>query len=344
MMIGRLTALLLIVVLVTGTGGVLAQGGSEEVAVVPIALEGPAAERDAEFSSLAWYGDKLFLMAENPNIYASDGNAGLFYTLTKDELMAYLVAAAYGLEPAPLTPATVPVIAADIAATVPGFDGFEAVTFVDDTIYLMIEAEADDGTMRGYLVKGTVEGDLESITLDVENRTEIMPQTDIGNMSYESLFAFDDTLVPFYEITGANVNSDPAAYIYDLDLQQTGEVPFPTVEYRVTDATLPDADGVFWAINYLFPGEDFLIVESDPLVEQFGQGATHAQFPHVERLIELQYTPEGISLTGTAPIQLELPDENARNWEGLARLDDLGFLIVTDKYPQTILAFVPYGG
>jgi hypothetical protein len=30
-----------------------------------------------------------------------------------------------------------------------------------------------------------------------------------------------------------------------------------------------------------------------------------------------------------------------RNWEGLVRLDDRGFLLVTDLFPGTILGFVP---
>ena len=32
----------------------------------------------------------------------------------------------------------------------------------------------------------------------------------------------------------------------------------------------------------------------------------------------------------------------ARNWEGIARLEGRGFLLVTDQFPDTILAFVPY--
>jgi hypothetical protein len=37
-------------------------------------------------------------------------------------------------------------------------------------------------------------------------------------------------------------------------------------------------------------------------------------------------------------------DDDTRNWEGLVRLDDYGFLLATDKYPRTILAFVPLDG
>ena len=39
--------------------------------------------------------------------------------------------------------------------------------------------------------------------------------------------------------------------------------------------------------------------------------------------------------------QLKLiDDQNARNWEAIARLDNLGYLLATDKYPETIFAFV----
>jgi len=57
--------------------------------------------------------------------------------------------------------------------------------------------------------------------------------------------------------------------------------------------------------------------------------------------VEMQITDEGIALIDQAPIQLDLPGEDARNWEGIARLDERGFLVVTDKYPQTLLGLVP---
>jgi len=43
------------------------------------------------------------------------------------------------------------------------------------------------------------------------------------------------------------------------------------------------------------------------------------------------------------PVELELIDaQTSRNWEGIARLDKRGFLVVTDEHPGTILAFIPY--
>jgi hypothetical protein len=60
----------------------------------------------------------------------------------------------------------------------------------------------------------------------------------------------------------------------------------------------------------------------------------------VERLVEFQYSESGITLAATPPLQLELGDD-PRNWEGIVRLDDRGFLLTTDWCLETILAFGP---
>ncbi|OQY37114.1 MAG: hypothetical protein B6243_01430 [Anaerolineaceae bacterium 4572_5.2] len=113
------------------------------------------------------------------------------------------------------------------------------------------------------------------------------------------------------------------------------------IEYRLTDATKLDGDNRFWAINYFYPGDEDLTPASDPIVETYGEGETHSANDGVERLLQFQYADSGISLTDAAPIQLKLLEEDLRNWEGLVRLGDSGFLLMTDKYPGTILGFVP---
>ena len=60
----------------------------------------------------------------------------------------------------------------------------------------------------------------------------------------------------------------------------------------------------------------------------------------MERLVELNYSSDGITLADSAPIQLTLDGDNARNLEGLVVLDNQGFLMVTDKFPSTMLIFV----
>jgi hypothetical protein len=55
----------------------------------------------------------------------------------------------------------------------------------------------------------------------------------------------------------------------------------------------------------------------------------------------MQYSANGIALTDTSPVLLTLVTDVSRNWEGLAFLEGRGFLLMTDKFPETILAFVP---
>jgi hypothetical protein len=334
----HLMIVLLIVAVLAAVPAALAQEGVTETPLQVIEISGPAAEPDAEISSLAWYGDYLLLMAENPNIYADMGDVGKFFALDKADILAYLEAD----EPEALTPMEVP-ISADVSIDmIPGFDGFEAIAFADNQVFLLIEAQKEDESMIGYLVRGTVESNLGGIKLDLENLVEIEPQTEFGNMCYESLLVIDDRLVALYEVNGAAANAAPVGYTFNFDLEAQGAIAMDYLEYRLTDATTLDEDGMFWVINYFFPGEDFLAAEVDPLVEMYGEGPTHAEYDGVERLVAMQVAEEGIVLVETAPIQLEmLGVDTLRNLEGIARLDDLGLLVVTDKYPETILGFVP---
>ena len=94
-------------------------------------------------------------------------------------------------------------------------------------------------------------------------------------------------------------------------------------------------------INYFFPGDTFLNPAPDSLAEDYGEGDTHSRSDTVERLVELQLSEDGIVLSDTEPIQLELAgDQTSRDWEAIARLDDLGLLLATDQYPETIFGFV----
>ena len=146
----------------------------------------------------------------------------------------------------------------------------------------------------------------------------------------------------FYEANGVEVNESPVAHLFNTDLSEAGTTTFPNIPYRVTDVTRLDENGRFWAINYNFPGSEDVQTDNDPLAQTYGEGTTHAQSDVVERLVEFQYDANGITMIAQAPIQLQLLDEdNIRNWEGIVRLNDQGFLLVTDKFPATILGFVP---
>ena len=118
-------------------------------------------------------------------------------------------------------------------------------------------------------------------------------------------------------------------------------ISFPFLEYRLTDVTRLNDKNRFWGINYFWPGEKKSINPAkDSLMEKFHQGKSHSQSDAVERLVEFEIREGKIQFSGREPIQLVLDKEESRNWEAIARLDDKGFLIATDKHPRMILGFV----
>jgi len=318
----------------------------KEQSVQLIPLAGPLATRDAEISAMAWYGDQLVLVPQFPSKFANS-----LYTLTRSDIKAFLDGTLAG----PLTPAPIPLDAGNLGQEIYRYQGFEAITFVGDRVFLTIEAGGLNETIS-YLVGGTIAPDLSEIVLDTENVAQILPQAAMGNTGDETLVADGERLLTIYEANGVNVNTLPIAHVFGLDLSEQGVTRFPNIEYRITDATAVDGAGNFWAINYFFPGdqEKYQPFTPEPLRTQFGAGPSHEVLITVERLVEFHIGEEGIVLTENAPIQLALiggnmvllgqpvGDQIARNWEGIVRLDDRGFLLVTDKFPETLLGFVPY--
>jgi hypothetical protein len=129
--------------------------------------------------------------------------------------------------------------------------------------------------------------------------------------------------------------------MYNSSLKAKASIPFSNLEYRLTDVTSLDSKNKFWALNYFWPGEkDRLNPGEDLILKGVKEGNTHKKYEHVERLIEYKIDGDKLVRTSTPPIQLVL-DEKSRNWEGLARLEDKGFLMIVDEHPRTILAFIP---
>mgnify|MGYP001028236145 CR=1 FL=1 len=305
------------------------------VRVIPLA--GTLADKDAEVSSLAWYGDYLIVLPQYPDRFASQDD-GQVFAIPKDDILAFLDSTS----DAPITPQDVAFVATGLARQIQGFEGYEAIVFQGNRVFVTIESKPGT-SMLGYLVAGEIAPDLSVLCLDATTMTEIPPQADLSNMTDETLLVAGDRLITIYEANGAAVNPEPVARSFDLSLQPLDSIPFPTVEYRITDATDLDSGGRFWALNYFWPGDDAKLKPApDALVAKYGEGLTHARFTTIERLVEFQYAETGISLVGAPPIQLELiDDDHSRNWEGVVRLDGRGFLLMTDMYPETILGFVP---
>jgi len=304
---------------------------SQEIEYLEIPLSGGAEDKRLEMSGLAWYGDFLVLLPQNIN-----KKSPAFYFLRKNEILNWLKSD----KKKPLSPRPVPVILPDFDSTIDGFQGFEAIYFFGERIFLLIEAKSKQG-MVGYLAQGQVSGKLEKLIIDAE-LTTVQTPLDLTNMAYESMLFADSKLMAFYEANGSLINLKPEVKSFSLELKPQGNLSFPSIEYRITDVTAIDENGRFWALNFYWPGEkEVLNPGEDLLKKKFVSGKTHNLYEHVERLIELQLKPGGFELTDTAPIQLKLDQNETHNWEGLVRLDDLGFIMITDEYPRTILAFAP---
>jgi len=191
-------------------------------------------------------------------------------------------------------------------------------------------------------VKGLISTENNSIELDSKTLTQIPLNINLFNSSCETILNYNQNIITIFEANGKNINPNANAYEFDKNLTFFKYLPFPTIEYRITDATSVNNDGTFWVINYYFPGDkDLLNPAIDSLKLKYGTGKTHLLTEVVERLIELKIEDSKIVKTAKPPIYLKLDlNKPSNNWEGIAKLDKLGFLIATDTYPETILAFV----
>lgn len=332
---------------VSPTSSAVAPGPPSEVAIRRIPLAGPASWRFSELSGLAWSGDNLLLMPQYPDRFprpgahdASASNDGSLFAIPRAELLAVID----GTRTRPITPGRVEVVAPGLEDKIPGMQGFEAIAVAGAQVFATVEANPDPG-MAGWLLTGQLDADLSSVRFATDRMVEIRPSVPVSNAAEESLLIVGDRVLTFFEANGANINPRPVAHVFSKSLEPLGTIPFPAIEYRVIDASAADASGRFWVSNYFYPGDrDDYQPAPDPLVAKYGQGRSHRSSEAVERLLMLAYkdTDEHprIELVERPPIQLQLAKEG-RNWEGLVQLDDRGFIVATDMFPETILAFVP---
>ena len=309
----------------------------QPVRLIPLALD----IDKAQISGLAWHGDDLIILPQYPNWQGTPGD-GCVQVIARSSIASFL----YGFSDNAVVPREVPLITSGLEASIPGFQGYEAMSVVGDKVYLTIEAEPErHGKMFGYLVAGNIEttdGRISAIRLQPEALVSITPQTQVANASYETLVYTGDKLIAIYEANGVNVNPSPAAYVLDMEFNHIDTIPFPHLEYRITDATPTDEQGRFWAVNFFWPGDKGDYTPGpDQLSARWGMGRTHALTGAVERLVQFQYTGSEIVFVDRPPILLRLLDvDHTRNWEGLVPFGDEGFLIITDEFPETLLGFV----
>ena len=292
--------------------------------------------KEAEYSSLAWSGQQLLLLPQFPNRF-SGHMGGNILSISKHRIDSYIS----GKIDQPIEPNKIGFNDDGLSKTIPGFEGFEAIVVHGDSVYLTIEAKEGEGRF-GYIVFGKADWEKQEIHLDHSSLKRIQSNLFISQMSFETLLMRDDSLIAIYEANGRKITNIPQAAVFDKALNQLDNIPIPSIEYRLTDATSISQEGVFWAINYFYPEEETLKPDSDPIAESFGRGKTHAKESTVERLLQLSFENGGVILGPKAPVQLTLEKGIPRNWEGVVVLEDRGFLIIADTYPRSLFSFVPF--
>ena len=329
-------ALLLLLPLLAGCSSAFparAADGSGEQPILRLPLGDVFGRPTVELSGLARLDDRIILLPQYPDRFG-----GYLFTLPMTD-----IAAALRGRPAPeLTPGLLAFDDGGLAQSLPGFNGFEALAIAGDQVYMTIENRRGGG----WVVRGALSADRGRIQLDAASVQPLPAQAGLTNIGDEALtVAPDGRVFTLHEANGANVNPAPVAHLFAGDLQPLGAVAVPLLEYRLTDATSVDERGRFWALNVYQRGEAATLRPGDDaLAAQHGEGASHRRNAAVERLVEMAITPGGLLLTERPPLQLQLlGDLSPRNWEGLVRfqVDEFdGFLLATDRFPTTILAFV----
>ncbi len=317
-------------------------GGAKDIPTVQpllLPLAGPLADPLAEISGMTWLGDTLVIMPQFPDQFADEGLMG-FFAISKQEILDALDHK--GREP--FQPHLVLCSGPGLLGIVRGFDGLEAICCIGQRFYMTVEAN-DDTVMAGYLVSGEFDLIDGVVIMDMTRMNSIPMGLNIPNIAEETIILDGERVITISEANGLNVNPSPQAKVFNADAEFTGLMSMPQIEYRVTDATALDSDRRFWVINYYYPPErEKLDPAPDPELARFGDPASFDADRCIERLLELEMTADNrIVRTDTPPLNLELlPNGQCRNWEAIVRLDDRGFLLMTDKYPGTLMAFVPY--
>ena len=178
--------------------------------------------------------------------------------------------------------------------------------------------------MRSYIIQGLI--NKNGITVHKETIKQIPLKHDLSEIACEALIIKQDKIYVFYEANGVNIEKKPQVFCFDLNLAALPAMAFENIEYRITDATQLLKDNSFWVINHLWSGETKLM---NPAEEKLIPSTYNSNQDGVNRLIKLQFSGDRIKIKDDHPVMLM---DGIWNWEGLAVLDSVTFLIVNDEF------------
>ena len=302
-----------------------------------IPLPAPLKESAAQMSGLSWCNDQLVFLPQFPE-FAASGKGEYLYSIKDTDLVHYLDSD-QGRGKTPEVQ-KLQLIENGLRDKIKGFDGYEGIACHADNVWFVIEVDGAENQSHSYIVPASFHGGI--FELISSKAVFIRSQSGFPNTADESILLKSKDVLTIHELNSHDYVRRPFAHLYSTETNKFNRLSLPNIPYRITDVTSLDESGKFWAINYFFEGDDFMRQDEDVLFERFGAGITHRMADRVERLLEFQITSDQIKLSGNAPIQLRLSGKAGRNWEGIARLEDRGLLLVTDEYPTTYFGFVAF--
>ena len=185
----------------------------EETFIQEIKLEGLITNPKQEISGMDWYEEKLFLLPENLG--------GYLFMLSKNEIQEHISSKKGSLKPKKTIFKT-----PDYSKFILGFDGFEALAFDGNDVYISIEAE-QDGMMVGYLAWGSINPNSYEINISEKNIQKVDTPIQIDNLSFESIINHNKRLLLMYEANGSNLRKDPyqlSFSVNDLSLKESNHL------------------------------------------------------------------------------------------------------------------------
>jgi len=285
-----------------------------ETTFVELPLPTEAARAGNEYSSLAWHGDTLVLLSQEPD--------GFVFTASRESPEVSI--ASNGDTEVSL--AKLRFDDGDLRRGVRGFDGYEAIAFDGDRAWLTIEA-ADRGAMTAWLAEAAVSS--ESIEVDETTLRQLPLKHTLPELSVESLIAWQGGVVAIAECNSGRFEGFQSWHVVgDTIAPMTGT----TLPYRITDASAVNENNHVWLVNYWWTGEIELAETEDD----------RKNLEPVHRLIHLRLDGDEFDAEGIFSVDLPGTEAEQHNWEGVARWNDTGVLIVTDTYPRTVFGLVSW--
>lgn len=322
----------------------------QEVKVKEIVLAPPLNSPLAQISTLEWCQDHLVLLPQKPGFESLNPNDDGTNTLQVSDAPHYLYAIKKTAiekylkteNPKPLNAKRIVLDDFELQRRLAGFDGYESLSCTANTLWFSVETIHTLQEYRTTIFSAIADLNSEQAKVKI-NPTPFAvldSQSNSPNHSYETSLIIGKQLINIHEINSPSIVKTSHAKSTNLSTGEVTELEFPNIPFRITDASAVDSDNKFWVSNYHYPGATLFF--ADDLMNYKRTGKTHSSHQQVERLIELQLKGNKITQTQTKPIYLHLNTDKGRNWEGLVRLNQQGFLLITDQHPSTVLGFVPY--